>query len=431
MMTYNEAIHWLDGFQQYGMNLGLERIQHLMRSLDHPEQTFQSIHVAGTNGKGSVCRYIASVLFSEGYQVGLYISPHLETILERFSVNNRLISETEFASIASLVKHSVDTLLDQGITPTYYEITTAMMFLWFAEKQVDYAVIEVGLGGRYDATNIITPLVSVITNISLDHIQILGYSIEKIAFEKAGIIKPNVPVVTAATEEALKVIQQEAKNHQAPLSILEPIFLSSGTFDDQGQIIQYKGLYKDHTVKIQNLGLYQIENVSVALHTLEILQSQGVFLSDDSIEKGMFEMGHPGRMEIVSHTPLIILDGAHNPSAMKMLSKTMQTVFPGRRIIVVFGVMADKAVDDIIPSLLSISDHIIVTKPNIDRAMEPEVIKNHIMQSSNDIPIMLTKIVSEAVQQAMNVVSNDDIILITGSLYTVGEARRTIRQQYT
>jgi dihydrofolate synthase / folylpolyglutamate synthase len=430
MMKYNEAIHWLDGFQQYGMNLGLDRIQHLMGSFGHPEETFQSIHVAGTNGKGSVCRYIASVLTSEGYQVGLYVSPHLETILERFSVNNTLISETEFASIASQVKHSVDTLLEQGINPTYFEITTAMMFLWFAEKQVDYAVIEVGLGGRYDATNIITPLVSVITNVALDHTQVLGESIEKIAFEKAGIIKQKVPVVTAAEEDALTVIQQEAKNHQAPLSVLDPSLTSSCTFNDQGQVIKYKGLYKDHTVKIQNLGVYQRENVSVALRTLEILQSRGVFLSDDSIEKGMFEMMNPGRMELVSHSPFIILDGAHNPSAMKMLSTTMQHVFPKRNIIVVFGVMADKAVDDIIASLLTIADHIIVTKPNIARAMEPEEIKNHITQISNDISITLTKTVSEAVQQAVNIATNDDIILITGSLYTVGEARRTIRQQY-
>jgi len=430
MMNYKETIQWLDEFQQYGMNLGLDRIQHLMRSLGHPEQTFQSIHVTGTNGKGSVCRYIASVLFSEGYQVGLYVSPHLETILERFSVNNTLISEKEFASIASLVKQCVDTLLEQGITPTYFEITTAMMFLWFAEKQVDYAVIEVGLGGRYDATNIITPLVSVITNVALEHTQILGDTIEKIAYEKAGIIKQNVPVVTAAEKEALTVIQQEAKNHQAPLSILEPISLSSGTFDNQGHIIQYKGLYKNHTVKIRNLGLYQIENASVALRTLEVLQSRGVFLSDDSIEKGMFEMRHPGRMETVSHTPLIILDGAHNPSAMKMLSNTMQKVFAKRRIIAVFGVMADKAVDDIIPSLLIIADHIIVTKPTISRAMEPEEIKDHIMHISQDTSITLTKTVSEAIQQAVNMATNDDIILITGSLYTVGEARRTIRQQY-
>ena len=432
IMDFNEAIRWLDDFQKFGMNLGLERIQMLVETVGHPEKKFQSIHVAGTNGKGSVCSYIASVLISAGYQVGLYISPHLETILERFSINNKLISEEEFAAIASQVKQGVDTLMKKGVTPTYFEITTAMMLLWFAESHVDYAVIEVGLGGRFDATNIITPLVSVITNVNRDHTQILGDTIEKIAFEKAGIIKTNVPIVTAAQETALSVIQQEAKKHHTVVHSVHPSLISPVLSNINGQSIHVHGQLREYTVETQNLGLYQIENVSVALLALEVLQTQGVFLPDDSIENGIRNMKYPGRMEIVHKHPLIILDGAHNPSAMQMLSKTIHELFsdPERQIIVVFGVMADKLVDEIISLLISFADQIIVTRPNVSRAMKPEDIQKHMLNVSKDVKVSLSENIPSGIQQALTVAEKQDIILITGSLFTVGEARTVLKEQY-
>lgn len=429
-MTFDESIKWLDDFQKFGMNLGLERIQALVKSIGHPERKLRCIHVSGTNGKGSVCRYITSVLVAAGYTVGLYVSPHLETILERFSINNKMISEEEFADLSSKLRQEVDTLIRTGIIPTYFEITTAMMFLWFAEKDVDYAVIEVGLGGRFDATNIIVPMLSIITNVSLDHTQILGDTIERIAFEKAGIIKHNIPVITAAQEPAVSVIQKEAEKHHAPIYTVHSSSASIISSDEHGQNILVSGPYHEYTLETQNLGTYQIENVSTALYALEVLQTQGVFLPENAIENGIKDMKHPGRMEIVHQQPLIILDGAHNPSAMDMLHKTIKELFAERRIIVVFGVMADKAVDDIIVMLLSFADHIIVTQPVTSRAMKPKDIQKRIMNVSNDITMSVSYTVPEGIQLAVTSADTDDIILVTGSLFTVGEARRYIREHH-
>lgn len=429
-MDFDGAIGWLEGFQQFGINLGLDRINVLVEMLDHPEKKIKTIHVAGTNGKGSVCRYITSVLLCAGYTVGLYVSPHLETILERFSINNVMITKGEFAQIASDVRQVVDSLHEQDIVPTYFEITTVMMFLWFAKRNVDYAVIEVGLGGRYDATNIITPLVSIITNISLDHTKILGDTVEKIAYEKAGIIKPNIPVVTGADKQALQVIQQEAEKNQSEIYNISPSDVTIVSSDEQGQIISYKGILHDQTVETQNLGSYQRENVAIALLALDVLQTQGLFLPEDAVNEGIKEMKHPGRMEMINEDPLIILDGAHNPSAMLMLKRTMKELFEQRRIIVVFGVMADKAVEEIIEQILCFADHIIVTHPDMSRAMSPEDIQKIIVSLSKDAKITMSQTVTEGLDKAMAIAKTTDIILVTGSLFTVGEARTDFRKRY-
>lgn len=430
MMDFNETIIWLEEFQRVGMNLGLDRIIALVEVLGHPEDKIQTIHVAGTNGKGSVCRYISSVLTSAGYTVGLYVSPHLETILERFSINNEMISEQEFAVIASEVKQGVDKLKGSGIEPTYFEITTAMMFYWFAKKNVDYAVIEVGLGGRFDATNIITPLVSIITNVSLDHTKILGDTIEKIAFEKAGIIKPSVPVVTGAEQTALSVIEQEALKHRSVVYVVASSEIRLHSNDESGQIINYKGLLHDHIVKTRNLGSYQRENIAVALLSLDILQTKGIFLPEQAIEEGILTMRHPGRMEVFNHQPFIILDGAHNPSAMNKLRMTMEELFEKRKIIIIFGVMADKAVEKIIDILLKFADHIIITHPNMERAMDVENIHKIILSFSDEIQCTMSRTVSEGLEKALAIAGKEDVILVTGSLFTVGEARINLRKRY-
>ncbi len=430
-MIFNEALNWLDGFQKYGINLGLERIQFLVEKIGHPEKKLRCIHVTGTNGKGSVCRYMAEVLLAAGYNVGLYLSPHLETIIERFSINNKMISEEEFAAIASKVKQGADVLIKEGFMPTYFEITTAMMFLWFANKDIDYAVIEVGLGGRYDATNIITPLLAVITNVTLDHTDILGDTVEKIAFEKAGIIKTNVPVVTAAQNPALSVIQKEAKKYHAPVYKIHRSSVSLLSSNEHGQTIHVNSLYNDYTVETQNLGTYQIENVSIAILALDLLQTQGLFLPENAIETGIKNMKHSGRMEIVHQQPLILLDGAHNPSAMEMLRKTIYSLFEKRRIIVVFGVMVDKAVDEIIAIVLSFADNIVVTRPRISRAMKPGEIMKRILNVSKNVNMSFSETISDGIQQAITMAEKQDIILVTGSLYMVGEARKYIREYYT
>jgi dihydrofolate synthase / folylpolyglutamate synthase len=429
-MSFDGAIGWLEGFQQFGMNLGLDRINALVEMLGHPEKKIKTIHVAGTNGKGSVCRYITSVLLCAGYNVGLYVSPHLETILERFSINNVMITKGEFTQIASDVRHVVDSLHEKDIVPTYFEITTAMMFLWFAKRNVDYAVIEVGLGGRYDATNIITPLVSIITTISQDHTKILGDTVEKIAYEKAGIIKPNIPVVTGADKQALQVIQQEAEKKQSEIYTISPSDVTIVSSDEQGQTISYKGILHDQTVETQNLGSYQRENVAIALLALDVLQTQGLFLPEDAVNEGIKEMKHPGRMEVINEDPLIILDGAHNPSAMHMLKRTMKELFEQRRIIVVFGVMADKAVEEIIEQILCFADHIIVTHPDMSRAMSPEDIQKIIASLSKDAKITMTQTVTEGLDKAIAIAKTTDIILVTGSLFTVGEARTYLIKRY-
>ncbi len=422
--TNDEALQWLSGFEQYGWVFGLDRITSLMEKLGNPHRDLKVIHVAGTNGKGSVCKFISSILQQAGYSVGLYLSPHLERFSERIVVNDDEISDEDLAKLVERVRPFVEEMKQQGSTPTFFEIVTALAFMYFHEHNVDYAVVEVGLGGRLDATNIVTPLVSVITNISLEHTDILGDSLEKIASEKAGIIKESVPVVTAATETARDVIKRIANETNAPVVFVDQTWWKRVSWDNREQEFQVQGAFRDYNVRTTLLGIHQGENIAVAIAAVEQLQMHGVFLTDADIVKGVEVASNPGRMEIVGETPTVLLDGAHNPRGIKALVEALKQDFTYKHLLLVFGVLKDKDIPSMLTAIVPVADVIVVTKSASPRAYDPMLLKKQVAAVDKEKRVVVTATVAEAVEYAKRHARRNDLICICGSLFTVGEARQ-------
>lgn len=424
MIDGEPALQWLSSFEKYGWIFGLERIDHLMNRLGNPQQELKMIHVAGTNGKGSVCKFVSSILQKAGYTVGLYISPHVERFSERIVVNGKEISEEEIAALVEHIKPVVEDMMRNNNTPTFFEIVTALAFMYFRNQKVDYAVIEVGLGGRFDATNVVTPLVSVITNISLEHTNILGNDIASIAFEKAGIIKEKVPVVTAATRSAREAIENVATERDSPIIFVDRTMWKRASHKGKYQEFFIRGAFKDYTVKTSLLGLYQGENIAVAIAAIERLQMNGVYLTDTDIIEGVAAASHPGRMEIISEKPLLILDGAHNPDGMVMLANTLKEDFTYKRLLLVLGVLKDKDINTMVSTIIPLADIVIVTKSMNPRAYEPALLKEKIEKFDATKEVVVTASIPEAIEHARNIAKRKDLICVSGSLFTVGEARR-------
>ncbi len=422
-LPFQDAFDWLCSFDKYGWIFGLERITFLLEQLGNPHQELKVIHVAGTNGKGSVCKYISSILQKAGYTVGLYLSPHVERFSERIVVNNQEISKEDFTCLVSQVRPFVDAMKKQNNTPTFFEIVTALAFLHFKDCTVDYAVVEVGLGGRFDATNVVNPLVSVITNISLEHTDILGKDIASIASEKAGIIKDHVPVVSAAVHDARVTIEQVAKQRNTPVTWIDQPMWIRKTHQGREQEFLIHGSFKDYSVKTLMLGQHQGENIALAIAVVEQLQMGGVYLTDGDIQEGIATATHPGRMEIVSENPLILLDGAHNPAGMNMLVKTIREDFSDYRLVLVLGVLKDKDVKTMVSTIVPISDEVIVTKSGNPRAADPQMLQEMMKASDANKNVVVEDSVPRAIDHAKHIAKQKDLICVTGSLFTVGEAR--------
>ena len=418
-MNFKESINWLNGFQKFGIKLGLDRIKKLSKELGNPEKSYKTIHVGGTNGKGSVCKFLGSILTSSGYKVGVYTSPHLQCFSERIVIDGEEISEKEIVLLFEKIKPIVEKMKKKGNTPTYFEIVTAMCFEYFKEKNVDYAVIEVGLGGRFDATNIIEPIVSVITNVSLDHQNILGNSIKEIAKEKAGIIKNKVPVITGARDNALKVIEKKADEKNAPLTIID----SSNWKKLSDKSFLIKGSLNDYNVKTSMKGSFQGTNIALAISVVETLQINGIFITENSIFEGIKKTFNPGRMEIVSEKPHILLDGAHNIACMNVLKETLEKDFKYDRLILVVGILSDKNIEEMLKIIIPLANNIIVTKSKNNRASNTTFLKDKILKLGFKNKIVVKNNVSDAVDYAKSIANKNDLICITGSLFTVGEAR--------
>ena len=343
-MEYSAAVTYVESLGKFGIHLGMERIQGLTALLDHPERKIRTIHVTGTNGKGSVTTFLANMLQQAGKKVGSYTSPHFVRYNERICLNGEEISNEDFAAVTERTKAALDRFLAEGgEQPTQFEFITAMAFLYFAEKQVDYAVIEVGMGGLWDSTNIITPEVSVITNVTLEHTDRLGKTIEAIAAQKAGIIKPGVPVVTEAEGKALEVIRGTAEASHAPLYVYGDDFSTEElTSSMDAQTFLYRMGEKEMEVTIHLPGEHQILNGAAALAAAEILREKDGSIDEAAMLRGMDAARWPGRLERIHRNPDIILDGAHNPSGVTVLRKALDEYYPGARRIYVFGMMADK-----------------------------------------------------------------------------------------
>ncbi len=417
-MTYQEAIGYLYRLQRYGIRPSLEVIGGLMEALDSPHQKFRSVHIGGTNGKGSTAAMLASILQAGGYKVGLYTSPHLIDFTERMRVNGTLIPPE---SVADLTDH-IRQRLGPSLSPTFFEFTTAMAFLYFARQRVDVAVMEVGMGGGFDATNVLQPLVSVITNVDYDHEAFLGDTIPKIAAEKAGIIKLHTPVVSAASRpEAIQVIEEACRQRGSRFILLGREVWVDGSspadFDYHGQKMTLRHLV------CPLLGHHQIINAGTVLAAVELLSGMEMRLSEESIRKGFQSVRWDGRLEVVKREPLVLLDGAHNPAGAKVLGNflaEMKQVRKGRLLLLV-GILADKNIGGILREIASFSDEVILTRPDYSGSASLEDLRKGL--SNYNMPIVPRETIPEAVAYALGRLLPQDILCITGSLYTVGAAK--------
>ena len=419
--TYASCLKAMYGLRRFGIILGLATIRSILNALGDPQNNFYSIHVAGTNGKGSVAAALSSILQQSGYRVGLYTSPHLVRFNERICINNRQISnDAVVKSYQAVQKAHLG-----NRTPTFFELTTAMAFYEFARRRVDWAVIETGMGGRLDATNVIDPVISIITNVSMEHRAYLGNTLARIAREKAGIIKQATPVVTAIKQrQAKSVIQRIAGKKSAPLYMLGKNFKvrrqPAGGFSYYG----IENTWHDMHTALQ--GHYQVENAALAIAACELLNKNHTSISQQSIRDGLIKTSWPGRLEIVSEHPMIILDGAHNLMAARELAKFLGNNLAQRSITLVVGILDDKPYQSMLKSLLPVCSRVIVTRAKTGRALDPLRLFETAKKTLSDVRIVSD--VAQAFKQAVAEADFNDVICIAGSLYVVGEAKAAIEK---
>jgi len=420
-MNYTQAVAFLYGLGESRVKLRLEHTRELLSMLGNPESKLRFVHVAGTNGKGSVCAMVSSVLRSEGYRTGLFISPHLNRFEERISVDGAFIGEDEVVALVKRIKPLVEEMIDSGMGPTFFEVVTAMALSYFAEKKADIVVLEVGLGGRLDATNVVEPIVSVITNVALDHQRLLGNSIEEIAGEKAGIVKRGGILVTGAEGNSLEIIKREcAKNNSELILIGEDIKYEKVNSSNGVQRFRLNGICDYGELRIPLLGEHQIFNAAIAVGAIEALKKRGVHVDERSGRRGLEEVKWPGRLEVIRRKPLVVLDGAHNPAGMRALKKCMEG-FDYGRLILVIGISKGKDIPGIVGEISQIADAVIVTRFEGNSA-EPEIITKEFRDNGRDV--VLKNKIPIAINYALDSAGKDDLVLVTGSLFTVGEARR-------
>ncbi len=425
-MTYQETLDRIHSFQKYGSRLGLERMTNLMGLLGNPQETMRVIHVAGTNGKGSVCRYLYSVLQENGYKTGLYTSPYLERFTERMEYNGSEISQEDLIRYTELVLKNVDLMLAAGQeSPTEFELITAIAFLYFSEKDIDYLILEVGLGGAGDSTNMVSkPAASVITSISFDHMEYLGDTLEKIAIEKAGIIKPGVPVIlNVEDKKAAAVIREIATTagsrvYEAPASTfqLREVTADGYTFDTEIEGKEYRNL------AISMIGFHQISNAICALTVLEVLKKdKSIRLDQDKLYSGFHKARQAGRLEILRKEPYLILDGAHNEAGAEALRIALKERFPNCRILMIVGMLTDKKIDKLLDQFSLITDDFIATEPDNPRKHSATDLCDRILSRGKKCSAMENP---EDVCRYINTVTLAyDVIVIAGSLYLVGKVR--------
>ena len=409
-MTEIEAVtEWLFGLTRFGVKNGLENIRELLCRLGNPQSSFRTIHVAGSDGKGSTCALIHSVLVESGITAGLFTSPHILRPNERIRVDREDISDDDFVRLALEVKKQMEALSGEGIRCTFFEAVTAMAFLYFRERRAEYAVVEVGMGGRFDATNVLTPDVSVICNISMEHTQFLGDTIEKIAFEKAGIIKPGVPVVTCNSGPALKVIEDAAARNGSRLIVTEPAVTD-------GDAIVYRG----SRYRVGIPGTYQTVNAPMAIEALSLIGRDDV---KDHISEGLERARWPGRMERIDGLPLIV-DVTHTAAGMKALSRDVLALYG--RTVTVFGLLDDKDISHIAGSVAEMSDRVIVVSPPSERAMPSERILSEVLAHTNEAETADT--IPEAIERALTVAEGRTVV-VTGSFVMAEGAYRWLESR--
>jgi dihydrofolate synthase/folylpolyglutamate synthase len=445
--SYDDAVKYLYGLQKYGIKLGLENTIKLLSLLGNPQNSFRSVHIAGTNGKGSTSAMIASILRTAGFRVGLFTSPHMVSFTERIKVNDTEITENEVVELTNEIHKVIESARPSaenlrphpplgkggqgkgGFLPTFFEFVTAMGFLYFKRKGVKWAVVETGMGGRLDATNVLRPEVSVITNISYDHREFLGGTLKEIAGEKAGIIKKGIPVVSSAQEpEAMEVISGKASEKGTSLFVFGKDFVSRpGNIDMHGITFDYEGKEKPGGLHVPLCGMHQLENASVAVKAMELISARESI--PYSIREGLARTQWQGRLELIKNEHCnydFLIDGAHNPSASKALADSLEKYFmPSyERMVLILGIMGDKDMEGIIKPLLPIASDVIFTAPDYERAAPPEKLAE--CAGTLGFRSEVVKTVKRAMDVAGETATRSakkTLVLITGSFYTIGEAK--------
>jgi dihydrofolate synthase/folylpolyglutamate synthase len=412
--SYQEGIEYLYNLQKYGIKFGLSKTSNLMKAFGNPHKGRKYIHIAGTNGKGSVATFVASILKQAGLKVGLYSSPHLVRFTERFRINDEQISREKAAGLIDELKGAIVS----DSPPTFFEATTAMAFLYFARENTDIAIMEVGMGGRLDATNLITPLVSVITNISMEHQFFLGSRLLDIAGEKGGIIKEGVDLVTGATQSSvINLFKSICRGKKTPMWRVGKDISYRTTKSG----FHYKGIkHRFNRLQLGLKGRFQPRNAALALAVVELLENQGFSITPGDIREGLKNSAWPGRMQVVAEEPMILLDGAHNPAAIRALAGSIKTGIDYRRLILIIGIMKDKEIGKLLRGIVPIADYVIYTRPVYSRAAAPEILmtKAAPLKRPGEVEPLLTK----AIEKAIDMADPEDLIVICGSLFTVGEA---------
>ncbi|MGD8543223.1 MAG: folylpolyglutamate synthase/dihydrofolate synthase family protein [Desulfobacteraceae bacterium] len=420
--TYTDCLQEMFGLRRFGIKLGLDTIRRLLQGMQNPQESFTAIHVAGTNGKGSIASALAAILKAAGLRAGLYTSPHLVRFNERICIDGEQISDEEVVASHQAVKAATPGERE----PTFFEYATAMAFDAFRRRGVAWAVIETGMGGRLDATNIIAPALSIISNVSIEHEMYLGRTLAQIAAEKGGIIKPATPVVTGVRQPpAVRVLETIAGQRGAPIFRLGKDFRvrrgPDGTFS-------YFGIANVwHKMRTGLPGSYQVDNAGIVLAACELLnQSQAVEISLGAIRQGFEQRVWPGRLEVVATDPMVILDGAHNRIAAKNLAAYLRHTLSGRKITLVVGILNDKPYRAMLKSLLPVCDRVVLTRPQIERALSPESLRDAARDLITDIT--LKPDVASALQYALETAAADEVICVGGSLYMVGDAKVALAQ---
>ena len=428
-MTYQQALNYLASLNTFGMRLGLSRIRRLTELLGNPQESYRTIHVTGTNGKGSVSALTAAALSASGVSTGIFTSPHLVLYNERMRVNGKDISDEDFARTLARTRDAAKKMIDGGEeSPTQFEVLTAAAFLYFAEQKVDYAVIEVGLGGLLDSTNIIKPVACAITNVTLEHADMCGGTLAGVAEHKAGIIKDGIPVVTAAKGMPLGVIRRRAKQHNAPLYVMDEDFSAERLSQTpEGQIISFSApafSLPDWQYELSLAANYQVENSAVAAALLAVLGQQDARVSMKAARGAFLRTTWPGRFERMDMgAQKIVVDGAHNPAGVKALREALDSAFPAEPRVFLLGILHDKAIEEMLDKLLRPEDTVVVTQPDSARAEVAERLADEVQKRAGNVTVEPDR--ERALQCALSL-AKDAVLCCTGSLYLIGELRAKI-----
>ena len=439
LTSYAEAVEWINGLIPFGIRPGLERIEALMDRFGHPHRRLKFVHVAGTNGKGSTCAFLTSALIHNGYDVGTFTSPYITKFTNRFQYNGRDIPDETLLALSNRLHPVVEELAETELgSPTMFEVSTALAILYYADVCFpDVVIWETGLGGRMDVTNIVNPILSIITNVGHDHMDILGDTLEKIAAEKAGIIKAGVPVVTSVSQpEALQVIKDAAKLRSSTCYTAgEQFFYEKTAVGEDGQSLHFKGPFREFDLSLSLRGEYQLENAAGAFMALEVLRQYMAFqLEDEQTTAGFEEAFWAGRMELVQKNPRILMDGAHNPEGAAALAQSLQNGWTYNKLVLMMGMLSTKSHEDYFKSILPLVDELILTEPDFRKKMNASALADiaeglRAEYAKPNLRIVVQPDWKTALAEFKASIGPEDLGVVSGTLYLISDVRAQLLHQ--